>query len=120
MKKLFKSGIFFLLVVLVFSVTALSGSAAQVKKDTVDNVGAILAEEVFEMKVTGDQINLVIGDVMHLTAKVTNVKKQPAIKWSSSDEKVAVVDNVLDLFAKEITVPYKDKPIKYLLEKYCL
>ncbi len=92
MKKLFNSGIFFLLVVLIFSVTAMTGSAAKVKKDTVDNVGEILAQEVFEMNVSGDQVNLVINDTMHLKAEVTNVKEQPEIAWTSSDETVAVVD----------------------------
>ena len=93
MKKLFKSGIFFLLIVTVFSLTAMSGSAAKVKKDTVDTVGAILAQEVFEMKVSGDRVNLVTGDTMHLNAEVENAKEQPEIIWSSSDEAVATVDS---------------------------
>ena len=93
MKKLFKSGIFFLLIVTVFSLTAMSGSAAKVKKDTVDTVGAILAQEVFEMKVSGDRVNLVTGDTMHLNAEVENAKEQPEIIWSSSDETVATVDS---------------------------
>ena len=93
MKKLFKSGIFFLLIVTVFSLTAMSGSAAKVKKDTVDTVGAILAQEVFEMKVSGDRVNLVTGDTMHLNAEVENAKEQPEIIWSSYDETVATVDS---------------------------
>ena len=41
---------------------------------------------------TSENMSVAIGKKIHMTAKVTNVDKQPTITWTSSDEKVATVD----------------------------
>ncbi len=92
MKKIFNRSFFILMLFVVFSITVLTCSAADVKKASVDTIGAVMAEDVFEMKVTGERINLVKNNTMALKAEVVGVNEQPAISWKSSDEAVATVD----------------------------
>ena len=92
MKKIFKQSLFILMMFIVLTMTVLTCSAKDVKKESVDTIGAVMAQAVYEMKVTGDQINLKENTAMTLKAEVTGVKEQPVITWTSSDESVAVVD----------------------------
>ena len=92
MKKIFKQSLFILMMFIVLTMTVLTCSAKDVKKESVDTIGAVMAQEAFEMKVTGDQINLVKNKTMVLSAEVTGVSEQPVISWKSSDEAVATVD----------------------------
>ncbi len=92
MKKIFKQSLFILMMFIVLTMTVLTCSAKSVKKETVDTIGAVMAQEAFEMKVTGDHINLVKNKTMVLSAEVTGVSEQPVISWKSSDEAVATVD----------------------------
>ncbi len=92
MKKIFNRSFFLLMLFVVFSMTVLTCNAANVKKTTVDTIGAVMAKDAFEMKVTGERINLVKNKTMVLTAEVTGVSKQPVISWKSSDTAVATVD----------------------------
>ena len=91
MKKLCKYGLMFLITLVAFSFCVISASAVEVK-NTTDTVGAVMAKSAYEIKVTGEGINLVKGKKMQLTAEVENVKKQPTFKWVSSDESIATVD----------------------------
>ncbi len=92
MKKIFNRSLFVLMIFVVFSVTVLSCSAAGVKNTSVDTIGAVMAEEVFEVKVTGEGINVAKNKTMTLRAEVTGVAVQPSITWTSSDPNVATVD----------------------------
>lgn len=92
MKRILRKTLFVLMLFVILTMTVLTCSAKDVKKESVDTIGAVMAQEVYEMKVTGDQINLKENTAMTLKAEVTGVKKQPVITWTSSDESVAVVD----------------------------
>ena len=92
MKKLCRFGLLLLITLIAVSFSAISSSAAEVKKTSVDTVGAVMAKNAYEVVVKSEGINLVKGKKMQLTAEVTNVKKQPAITWKSSDTSVATID----------------------------
>ena len=92
MKKTGRFSLIFLLCVIFFSLAAFNSSAVQVTEASVDTIGATFARAAYEVEVTGEGINLAKGRTMQLTAKVTGVSKQPAIKWSSSDVSIATVD----------------------------
>ncbi|MBO5937495.1 MAG: DUF4474 domain-containing protein [Clostridia bacterium] len=92
MKKLCRFGLLLLITLIAVSFSVISASAAEVKKTSVDTVGAVMAKNAYEVVVKGEGINLVKGKKMQLTAEVTNVKKQPAITWTSSDTSVATID----------------------------
>ena len=92
MKKICKSILLALMTVIIFSVAAMSCSAAEIKATSLDTIGAALADEAYELVVTGDAMNLRKGKKMTLTAYVEGLDEQPAITWTSSDEKVAKVE----------------------------
>ncbi len=92
MKKIFKNSILFLMMILILSSVALCCSAVDVKKTSVDTIGAVMAKDTFELEITGEGINLVKNNTMVLTAKVKGVSRQPDISWESSDVSIATVD----------------------------
>lgn len=92
MKKLCKCSLLFLMTLALLSITVLCCSAADVKAESVDTIGAVMADNVFEVTITGEDICLVKGKTMTLSAAVSGVEQQPVITWSSSDTDVATVD----------------------------
>ncbi len=92
MKKLCKYSLLFVIAVVVFCLSVISASAAGVKSNSADTIGTVMAKKAYEVTVTGESINLVKNNKMHLTAEIENLKTQPVFTWTSSDEKVATVD----------------------------
>ena len=86
MKSKFTKALSLLLAVLtlcyVMSVGAFAADAESSAKST--NHALVL---------TSEEMSVVIGKTIQMTAKVTNVDKQPAITWTSSDESVATIEN---------------------------
>ena len=48
-------------------------------------------QEKPELIITGESMNVALTNTLQLSAKVTNVEKQPTITWFSSDGEIAVV-----------------------------
>lgn len=92
MKKYCKHIIFFFMTIIIFSLTVLSCSAIDLKPETTDVVGAVMADDSYELVITGDNINVSKNKTISLKAQVTGVAEQPAVVWKSSDEKVAQVN----------------------------
>lgn len=94
MRKIYKQTLLTLLVLLIFSLGAVSCSAVQVKADSVDTISAVMSKKAKpELVVTGEAINLRKNKTTVLKAEVTGVDVQPEITWSSSEPDVASVDN---------------------------
>lgn len=92
MKKLLKSSILLALMILIVSFSVLCCSAAEISKTSVDTIGELVVDKVYELEVTGSGINLVKNKTMRLEAEVIGVTKQPVISWKSSDTNIATVD----------------------------
>lgn len=92
MKRIFNRSFFFLMLIAAVSLSAFSCSAAEVKATSLDTIGAVMAENAYEVTVTGESINLVKNKKMQLTAHIEALETQPDFSWSSSDENVASVD----------------------------
>lgn len=92
MKKIFRNSMLLLIIALILSSMVFCCSAADIKKTSVDTIGAVMAKDAVELKVIGEQMNVVKGKIMVLRAEVTGVAEQPTVSWKSSDEAVAVVD----------------------------
>ena len=74
----------FLVVLTLCSVMSFGAFAADAKSTAKSSSHALV--------LTSENMSVAIGKKIHMTAKVTNVDKQPTITWTSSDEKVATVD----------------------------
>ena len=74
----------FLVVLTLCSVMSFGAFAADAKSTAKSSTHALV--------ITSENMSVAIGKKIHMTAKVTNVDKQPTITWTSSDEKVATVD----------------------------
>lgn len=85
MKSKFTKAISLLLAVLTLcSVMSFGVFAADTKSSAKSTTHALV--------LTSENMSVVIGKKIQMTAKVTNVDKQPTITWTSSDESVATVD----------------------------
>lgn len=74
----------FLVVLTLCSVMSFGAFAADAKSTAKSSTHALV--------ITSENMSVAIGKKIQMTAKVTNVDKQPTITWTSSDEKVATVD----------------------------
>ncbi len=85
------TAVFFVLTFMFASVVVLTASGikampnASIASAVDDTVGHVLV-------VKSDDLSVVRGKKIHMTATVTNVEAQPPIKWTSSDTDIAVVD----------------------------
>lgn len=80
MKNLVKKLSFSVFFILILSFSVLVSSAA-------DNTE-------YTMTITAENLSVSVGDSMQLVAEVEELKLQPAVTWSSSDESVATVSDL--------------------------
>lgn len=88
--------VFTLMTLVIFTIGALSCSAAELKATSADTIGTVMARSQkveAELIVTGDSLNLQKRKTMLLKAEVTGVETQPEITWSSSDTAIATVES---------------------------
>lgn len=95
MKKIWKHTLLTLMILIVFSLGAISCSAVEAMvTDEVDTISAVMAKKTkMELIVTGESANLRKNKTMRLNATVSGVDVQPVITWSSSEATVASVDS---------------------------
>lgn len=95
MKKIWKHTLLTLMILIVFSLGAISCSAVEAMvTDEVDTISAVMAKKTkMELIVTGESANLRKNKTMRLNATVSGVDVQPVIIWSSSEATVASVDS---------------------------
>ena len=95
MKKIWKHTLLTLMILIVFSLGAISCSAVEaVVINEVDTISAVMAEKAkIELVVTGEVVNLRKNKTTRLNAEVRGVDVQPQITWSSSEATVASVDS---------------------------
>ena len=86
MKSKFTRALALLLVVLTLGYVMSVGAFAADSKSSAKSTAHALV-------LTSEEMTVVKGKKIQMTAKVTNVDKQPEITWTSSDESVATVDN---------------------------
>ena len=86
MKSKFTKALALLLVVLTLGYVMSVGAFAADSKSSAKSTAHALV-------LTSEEMTVVKGKKIQMTAKVTNVDKQPEITWTSSDESVATVDN---------------------------
>lgn len=93
MRKICKHTLLTLMILLVFSLGAISCSAVEVKNTDIDTIAAVMEKKPkIELIVTGDSINLRKNKTTVLKAEVTGVEEQPEFTWTSSEPGVASVD----------------------------
>lgn len=94
MKKIWKHTLLTLMILIVFSLGAISCSAVEaIVTDEVDTISAVMAKKTkMELIVTGESPNLRKNKTTRLNATVSGADVQPVITWSSSEATVASVD----------------------------
>ena len=92
MKRFCKYILFTLMTMVIVSLAVLGCSAVDVLPESLDTVGAVMAQDAYEVIITGDSINVTKNKTLQLSAEIPTLSEQPGFTWTSSDEKVAVVD----------------------------